>query len=276
MQPEIALSYIRLFIGDWPEMLAILSDHLNPIGSKKQSPTAGLIGQKKLHEALNGPWGHFFKMHLDAFLEIKRDFFFIRTKNEPAFINAKKTILAPTVMEDRSADITARSQDNVTPKNSIESIPGLDRRLKKLNSQLPEHLQAFQKLAKACYNESIKALEAMGLSVNDFERQALFDDEPLSEIHKRYQSLNLKVPTPDKHNPRYFFLEGLKLKLYLCIHSILSRLQQDNSHDTIVDQLKRLQKIFNQCEQFEKKIIDEQKKNIDQANQVTEDNNSSS
>lgn len=270
IQPEKCLSYLRFFIGDWPAMLTILTDHLRPIGAPNQGSRTGLISPKKLNEALNGPLGSFFKIHIDAFLEIKRDVFFIRTENEPAFINAKKSIPIPTTMEDRKADAPVRKQHEAYKKKPKESTPGLDAHLKKLNNQLPGHLQSFQKLTKACYNESIKTLESIGLRVNQFERQALFDDEPLREIHKRYQSLNLKIPIAEKQDADFYFLNSLQLKLYLCIHSILSRLQQDNSHDVIEKKMHQLREVFKQCKMFEKKITDEQQLAISHTSKATE------
>lgn len=270
IQPEKYLSYIRFFISDWPEMIAILTNHLRPIGTPSLESPTGLISPKKINEALNGPLGSFFKIHLNAFLKIKRDVFLIRTENEPAFINAKKSIPIPTTMEDRKADGPARKQSEAYETKPKESIPGLDAHLKKLSSQLPGHIQSFQKLAKACYNESIKSLDSIGLCVNEFERQALFDDEPLSEIHKRYVSLNLKIPITDKKDVNFCFLHSLQLKLYLCIHSILSRLQQDNSHYVIEKKMHQLREVFKKCEAFEKKITKEQQLAISHTNKTTE------
>lgn len=225
----------KVLINDWHALSEIIEKNTAYIKgtplSETSSTTQGLLSDRQITDALQGPFQNFFKLKMTAYSAITKVRFMLVVTQDETFKNSKNTY----------------------PKETLQktAITDLDKMQKNLDEQLNAHYQQWQELIARWQQQLIAGLEENDIPLSDIEIKEFQDQEPLSELYARFTDLNIEMKTPEIVD----FDEYFHLKIHLAIHSSLSRRHKTHEHHEIHKISKKLKSLFSTITKEEKNLL---------------------
>lgn len=211
-------TYSKTLLNDWKTLLKIIegseAQHLNP---------------ENLDHALNGPLGPFFLSFIQAYLKIMQQHHAQALKNDEAFKDLAST--------------------NLPTKSPTE----IDQEMAELNESFEKNYQLWLNFWLESAKNLAKKLAEKKLILNPIETEDLYRQENLIVLYKRFNELQVEIPT--LKSPSMNLSNYLYLKTYLAIQSALSRQHLPHEPSDIEGFLKLLKKDFQSIAQAEKELL---------------------
>lgn len=218
----ISGTYARTMLSDWPLLVKIIT------GSDAPN-----LSQADIDRALSGPLGDFFRQKIAAYMQIMKEAHGLALTSEEAF------------------------KSLVDPKQAVKSAGEITKSLSDLSEKTEKDYQEWLHEWEQFSASIVQSLLQKKVILNSIEVEDLSRQEPLEELHKRYQDLQLALP---KLKSNQMNLENyLYLKTYLAIQSNLSRQHFPHEAADILGVLKLLKKDFQLIAQTEKALLKKQK-----------------
>lgn len=245
--PDFINTYQRVLLSDWQTMAKLIFKHsalLKHGGYKEQEfnddPT-NVLTEGQITDALQGPYSAFFLMHIKSFSQL-----------------AQWRMAAHIDKEDSLKD-NLHSLDpelKINPKK-LEALGenGIKELEEEFNELVENHCQQWEGQLFFWQMSITGALRSEGLDLAEIESDDFAAPEPVSELREHYQSLNLE---PMKVSYPLSFADYFRLKVYLLIHSALSRQHLPHDDKAIQKHVKALKRPLHEIEKAEKNLLNEQ------------------
>ncbi|MCX7120497.1 MAG: hypothetical protein NTZ67_01775 [Gammaproteobacteria bacterium] len=202
----------------------------------------------QMSDAFNGPFQHFFKIHLRAYAKI--------STIETALTISKDDLF-------KESEMPTNTIFNIPEKllSSIESSALKELRAK-LDSSTKEHYALWESAIQNWIDTFIQTLKNNDITLSDIELNDLATNQPISELHDLF--INLKIALPKLSKSAFDFQQYFTLKIILTVQSALGRAQQPHGEKEIEAMLKTLQPIFKVINKTEKELLATQEKSVNE------------
>ena len=241
-------TYAKNLLADWALISELISKKTAWIKETIQQTddeqkNTRLLSERQLNDALNGPFQAFFKMHLNAYMQM--------TKLETALTIAKEEFFKDS---EHPVDITFGIPESILTTTDLSS---LKESREQLNQLTQKHHTELETTVQAWVQELLAAFEPNNVPLSKIEIEDFTANQPISELQDRF--LNLKVTLPSLKKTDLDFQQYFRLKITLAIHSALHRMQLPNTDKDIEQALKTFQPILKTVGKAEEKLMAEQK-----------------
>ncbi len=248
-------TYSKVILStNWTVLAKLIVEHTTLVKDQKAttnqdegSNNFNILTDRQLDDILAGPYQHTIKQQLSAYAAV--------AKVKLAFnLNSEEFSKGRAVPEDDEQGIPAE----ILAATSIADLNALQENLEQLTEQQfstwGSHIQGWK-------NEIINTLNTAEIQLSDIEIKEFQDEEPMSELSERFDSLNVAtLPVSEKQTINFekYFL----LKSYIAIHSCLSRQHLANSDVEIKKVLKSIKALLSRINKQETELLNIQQDEI--------------
>lgn len=222
----------KILISQWKTMQEKIINSIKPIKQFNTEKEQFLLSDQQLYDTLNGPLQAFFKQKLTAYSCLAKARLYLVLTKDDLFKNKIEKNLNKELIK-------------ISNENLIEIE-------KNLNNLTNIHYNQWQKKQEIWVEKLILALKNKNISLSEIEIKELKYQETSSELINRFIDLNIHtIPSSTSKNFESYY----RLKIYLTIHSSLSRQQQAHDNLTINKLSKNLNTEFKEIHDKETELI---------------------
>ncbi len=197
----------KALINDWQVICDIITEATelvkDQLKKSENSYTPTLLSDRQISDALNGPLEWFFRPHLTAHTKFAKLRYLLTVSQDDNFKeNSRESLISETQLV----------------KLTIGEI---DKPQKELEALIKSHYEAHKAHFQNATSQLLMSLMAQSITLTDMEMEQFKANEPYSELTGRFLDLNIPMPKHKTMDIGVYF----HFKIYLAIHSSLSRQQ---------------------------------------------------
>lgn len=243
-------TYAKIILSDWPMLAELVSVHTQLIKhapeQEKEVQQFNLLSERQITDAIKGPYQAFFKQKMIAYAAISRLQLELTVEKEEVF------------KEKRTPPETKELPKKLVEKFSFSDLDNIRSELDQLTS---EHDQQWKEYIQQWQGKILSRINEIGITLTEIEIKEFKDQEPISELYDRFVNLHIELPKTKKNAMN--FQKYFTYKIYLIIHSALSRQHRPHQQEDIKKILKLLKSDLDAIRKEEKQILADQKQATD-------------
>jgi len=244
-------TYAKSMLSDWKVLAELMAQHavsnasLDSTEGAKEEPL-NLLSDQQISETLNGPLQGFFKQKIKSYTTVAR----IQVELS---LDKEDSLKGHRVELEKSKKIPESILTNYTLTDLANVLKSMD------ELTLEQHNQWLEQ-CNNWVNYLIQKLAENQVALSEIEADELMRENTISELLDRYIELNIETPKINK--AKMTLADYLLLKVYLAIHSFLSRLHKPHQDPDIMKVLKLLKRDFDTLRKQEKQLLKQQSETL--------------
>ena len=243
----IMSTYARLTLSNWHVLATIIQHYVQESGNEQTEQLGEFtLSPEQIEEALRGPLQEFIRNMMSAYATL-------------ANVRMALTIDSDDTFKEH---LTAKNREIDFDKNPLDQFD--QEKLSDIQDKLDEltesQANAWQEHFANWSADLAKKLNESGLELSILEMAELQTYQPLCEVNRRFTELNIELPKTKKTEMN--FSKYLTLRADIMIHSALGRQHQPHQQSDINKFLKYLKKTFEEINTMEKRLLKEQKMEV--------------